>query len=152
MGAQVSRLAAALEGHERVAVDTAPLIYFLGGYAPRDRVGEVLLSLAAGGRIELVASVLTEAELLVGALKAGRGVEAAAIGQLFDGPVVRAAPVTREAGRAAADLRARHGLGMVDAIVAATAFEEGCTALVGNDDAFRRLAGSLAYLHVDDLV
>lgn len=135
-----------------MAVDTAPLVYFLGGYAPRDGVVDELLTLAAAGRVQLVASVVTEAELLVGALKAERGPEAAAIGQLFDGPVLRAAPVSRTIARSAAELRARHALGMVDAIVAGTALEEGCTALVANDEAFRRLTGSLAYLHVDDLL
>lgn len=152
MGPRGSRLARALRGHERVAVDTGPLIYFLGGYAPRDSVADELLTLAAAGRIELVASVVTEAELLVGALKAERSREAAAIGQLFDGPVLRAAPVSRAVARQASELRARHGLGMVDAIAVGTALEEECTALVANDEAFRRVGGRLAYLHLDDLV
>lgn len=87
-----SRLARALRGHDRVAVDTAPLAYFPGGHATRDAVVDELLA------------------------------------------------------------RAGHGLRMVDAIVAATALEEGCTALVGNDRALRRLEGVLSYVHLDDLV
>jgi predicted nucleic acid-binding protein len=142
------RIAEALRGHARVAVDTAPLIYFLGGHAPRDAVAEELLSRAASGRLELVASVVTEAELLVGALRSGH---APVVGQLFDGPALAAVPVSRPVARRAAELRVEHRLRMVDAIVAATALEEGCTALVGNDLDFRRLRG-LTYLHVDDLV
>ncbi len=150
MGAVGGPLSRALAGHERVAVDTAPLVYFLGGYSPRDELVAELLELAASGSIELVASVLCEAELLVGALVADRPGEAAAIEQLFDGSLLRAAPVTRTVGRRAAELRARLGLRLVDAVVAATAAEEGCTALVANDGDFRRL-DTLAYIHLDDL-
>ncbi len=138
-----------LAEHTRIAVDTAPLIYFLGGYAPRDAVAEELLTQAASGAVEVVASVVTEAELLVGALRTGPA-EAGVVGQLFDGPI-RAVPVGRETARRAAEIRAEHGLRMVDAIVAATALLEGCTALLGNDRSFRRLEGTLTYLHVDDL-
>lgn len=144
------RIAEALRGHARVAVDAAPLIYFLGGYAPRDAVAEELLTHAASGRLDLVASVVTEAELLVGALRSGRG-DPAVVSQLFDGPVLRAAPVSRAVASRAAELRADRHLRMVDAIVAATALEEGCTAIVGNDRDFRRLR-ELTYLHVDDLI
>ncbi len=59
--------------------------------------------------------------------------------------------MTRETARRAAGIRAEHGLRMVEAIVAATALEAGCTALVGNDRALRRLPAP-TYLHVDDLV
>ncbi|GIU98727.1 MAG: hypothetical protein KatS3mg014_0343 [Actinomycetota bacterium] len=142
-------IAQALRGHARVAVDTAPLIHFLGGDAPRDAVAEELLSHAASGRLELVASVVTEAELLVGALRSGH---ASVVGQLFDGPVLEVVPVSRPVARRAAQLRAEHRLRMVDAIVAATALEHGCTALVGNDRSFRRLEGALTYLHEDDLI
>lgn len=151
MGAVASSLIQATEGHGRVALDTAPIVYFLGGYSPRDEVLAQLLELASARRIELVASVLTESELLVGALAAGRDREAAAIGELFDGPVLRAAPVSRAVARTAADLRARLRLKLIDAVVAATALEEGCTALVGNDQDFRKLGATLTYVHVDDV-
>jgi predicted nucleic acid-binding protein len=132
-------------------VDTAPFVYFLGGHGPRDSVVEELLARAAAADLEAVASVVTEAELLVGALRAGPR-EAALVGQLFDGPAVRVVPVSRQVARRAAEIRAAHGLRMVDAIVAATALEEGCTALLGNDRALRRLEGRIAYLHLDDVV
>lgn len=143
-------LARALRGHDRVAVDTAPLVSFLGGHAPRDAVVDELLARAAAGELGVIASVVTEAELLVGALRAGPR-EAALVGQLFDGPAVRVVPVSRQVARRAAELR-RARSGMVDAIVAATALEEGCTALVGNDRALRRLEGVLSYVHLEDLV
>lgn len=145
------RLTAALAGHALVAVDTAPLIYFLGGYAPWDRPVERLLSVAAAGRIGLVVSVITEAELLVGALREG-GDGPAAIARLLDGPGLTVVPLSRPTAREAARLRSQIGLGLADAVVAATALGVGCTALVGNDRRFRRLEGRLAYVHLDDLV
>ncbi|HXF71008.1 MAG TPA: hypothetical protein VNO79_00155 [Actinomycetota bacterium] len=60
-----SRPARALRGHHRVALDAAPLVNFLGGHAPRDAVADELLARAAAGELEVVASVVTEAELLV---------------------------------------------------------------------------------------
>lgn len=145
------RLTAALAGHSRIALDTAPLIYFLGGYGPRDAVVEEILVRASEGRIEVVVSVVTEAELLVGAL-GPRGGDATAIDRLLDGPGIEVVPVTRSTARVAASLRARQRLRLADAVVAATALTAGCTALVGNDRAFRRLDDRLAYVHLDDLV
>lgn len=110
---------------------------------------ELLARAAIGASV--VASIVTEAELLVRALRAGPR-EAALVGQLFDGPAVRVVPVSRQVARRAAEIRAAHGLRMVDAIVAATALEEGCTALLWNDRAPRRLEGHIAYLHLDDLM
>jgi len=96
-----------------------------------------------------VASVLCETQLLVGALAADRRREATTSEQLFDGSLLKAVPVSRAIGRSAARLRAQLGLKLVDAVVAATAVSEGCTALVANDSDFRRLE-TLAYIHLDD--
>ncbi len=145
------RLTAALAGHSRIALDTAPLIYFLGGYGPRDAVVEEILVWASEGRIEIVVSVVTEAELLVGALGPSGG-DAAAIDRLLGGPGIEVVPVTRSTARVAASLRAPQRLGLADAVVAATALTSGCTALVANDPAFRRLDDRLACVHLDDLV
>jgi predicted nucleic acid-binding protein len=99
-----------------------------------------------------VLSVITEAELLVGPLKARDDTAARAIGALLDGPAgFEVVSVSREIARNAAALRAAHGLGLADAIVAATALASGCTALMGNDTTLRRLSDQLTYLHLDEL-
>lgn len=144
------QLTSAIAGHTRLGIDTAPLVYFLAGDAPWDRAVERLLALAAAGNLRLVVSVVTEAELLVGALKLGAQ-GATTVAELLDGPGIEVVPLSRPMAREAARLRARHGLGLADAVVAATALSSGCTALVGNDRAFRRLGDRLAYLHLDDL-
>ncbi len=141
-----------LTGHALVAIDTAPLIYFLEGDRRRAApVRETLLA-ASRGALTLVASVITESELLVGPIEAGDPAALESVGALLDGPAnIRVMDVTREIGREGAALRAEHGLSLPDALVAATALVEGCTALLGNDRALRRLSDRLAYVHLDDL-
>lgn len=60
--------------------------------------------------------------------------------------------VSRAVARRAASIRADAGIGLIDAIVAATAVTEGCSVLVSNDRKFRRLAGEIRYVHLDDHV
>ena len=146
------KLTAALAGHSRVVVDTAPLIYFLAGDPRRAPIVEEILTWGAAGTGQLVVSVITEAELLVAPLGSGDASAALAIRELLDGPsgfeVVEA---SRDIARRAAGIRADRGLGLADAMVVATGIEARCTALVGNDKALRRASDLLTYLHVDDL-
>jgi predicted nucleic acid-binding protein len=50
-------------------------------------------------------------------------------------------PVSLNHAERAADLRARFGLRTPDAIHIATAFEDGCTHIITNDDVWKRVAG-----------
>ncbi|MCL6641173.1 MAG: PIN domain-containing protein, partial [Candidatus Rokubacteria bacterium] len=104
----------------------------------------------AAGTPRRVVPGATHPEPPGGALKLGAQ-GATTVAQLLDGPGIEVVPLSRPMAREAARLRARHGLGLADAVVAATALGAGCTALVGNDRAFRRLGDRLAYLHLDDL-
>ncbi|MGH2767482.1 MAG: type II toxin-antitoxin system VapC family toxin [Candidatus Methylomirabilales bacterium] len=148
-----SRLRPELAAHSRLALDTAPLIYFLEG--DRDRaplVREVLIA-ASLGVVSLVVSTLTEAELLVAPLRANDQRATSAIRALLDGSTGLAViDVSRNIARSAASIRADHGLALPDAVVAATAIEARCTGLMGNDRSLGRLQARLAYLHVDDLI
>jgi predicted nucleic acid-binding protein len=113
--------------HVRIAVDTAPLIYFLNGDNVRASLVRPVLAASAAHEIELVVSVV------------------------LDGPAaLSVTPVGREIGRLAAHLRAELGLRLADALIAATAIVTGCTALLGNDTSFRRLGDRIEYLHLDD--
>jgi len=140
-------------GHVRVAVDTAPLIYFLSGDEVRAPLVRPVLAAAAAHEIELVVSVVTEAELLVAPLRSGDDRAVSIVGRLLDGPAaLSVTPVGREIGRLAAHLRAELGLRLADALIAATAIDAGCTALLGNDPRFRPLGDQIEYLHLDDHV
>ena len=60
-------------------------------------------------------------------------------------------PVFRPTARAAAELRARHGLKLPDAIIVATALAAGCDVIVGNDKEWRKLQ-EIPYVRLDDVV
>lgn len=145
----------ALLAEPRLALDTAPLIYFLGGTPARVSVVRDVLQAAAREQLELVISVVTEAELLVAPLRMEDPDHAVATVQaLLDGPpAFDVRPISRSIARRAARIRADCNLRLADAMVAATAAEAGCTALLGNDAAFKRLAvEGLQYYQLDDLV
>lgn len=143
----------ALAGHSRIAVDTAPLIYFLLADRHRAPVVRAFVEAAVKGRIEAVVSVVTELEILVAPLRERHPEALAQAERLFGGasPFSLVA-VSREVARAAAVARAEHRLSLPDAVVAGTALASGCTALLGNDRAFRRLGDRVEYIHVDDLI
>jgi predicted nucleic acid-binding protein len=59
-------------------------------------------------------------------------------------------PLTPAVAETAADLRARHNLRTADAIIAATAIQHGCQALVTNDERLQRVPG-LRVIFLDDI-
>lgn len=139
----------------RVALDTAPLIYFLQGDPKRAPIVREVLSAAVRGELEVVVSVVTEAELLVAPLRRpDSSLFCAPVHDLLNGPpALNVQAVTRQIARRAAEIRARWNLRLADALIAATAAETGCVTLLGNDLQFRRLEiEGLSYRHLDDLV
>lgn len=142
-----------IDGHHRISLDSSPLIYFLEDDPLRAPFVEDLLGLSGAGGVTLVISAVTEAELLVGPLRAADPTAATVVRALLDGDAqIRVRDVTRSIAQEAALLRAEERLGLIDAIVVATALEERCTALVGNDRALRRIGDRLTYFHIDDLL
>lgn len=142
----------ALPTGSRVAVDTAVLIYFLAGDSLRAPLVLDLLTRAVQGELELVVSAVTEAELLVAPFRQPDPLAAARRVQdlLSAGRGVTVVDVTRAIARRAAQLRASWELRLADALVAATAVEKECVALVSNDKHFQRLQlPGIAYLHLD---
>lgn len=141
-----------LAGHGRIAIDTAPLIYFVEGDQGRAPIVRELIAEGLRGGVSLVVSAVTEAELLVAPLRRRDSGMATVIGRLLDGAGVSVAEVTRDIAQRAAAVRAEHRLRLMDALVVATALASRCTALLGNDEVFRRIGGALTYVHLDDLI
>jgi predicted nucleic acid-binding protein len=105
----------------------------------------------ARGDIEVVSSELTLLETLVGPLKKADSALEADYENFFVCPGIRLLPITALILRAAARLRATlTSLRTPDAIHAATADACGCTLLVTNDFAFRRIP-DLPLAILDDL-
>jgi predicted nucleic acid-binding protein len=106
----------------------------------------------ARGDLEVVSSELTLLEVLVGPLKTGDSALQADYENFFVCPGIRLLPITPLILRTAAGLRADLSkLRTPDAIHAATADSLGCTLVLTNDAAFRRIP-KLPVVVLDDLL
>lgn len=125
---------AKLAAHKRVALDTNAVIYFLDRTEPYFAYVEAVFERTEKGLMQIVIPVLVEMELLVGPLRKHDAAAVQATRLLMDHfPGLTVAPVDHSAARAAARLRATHGLSTPDALIAGTALVAGCTAIIGND-------------------
>ncbi|MSQ51313.1 MAG: type II toxin-antitoxin system VapC family toxin [Betaproteobacteria bacterium] len=128
-----------LKPGDRVAVDSAPLIYFLEDHRVLAGRFFPLFEAEAAGTIEIVVSAIAVAEVLAGPLKAGNEALANRFRRAMEAWEI--VPVDSDLAVLAARLRAAHGLRLPDAIHAATAISRGSAALVTHDRDFSRLKG-----------
>ena len=131
----------ARRGGQQVYFDTSIFIYLLGNNARYAPLCLQLLDACANHRITGLSGDVTLAELLVKPLMANDAAAVAAVRELLieDGAITLVSH-SRRCFERAADLRARHGLKMVDALQLATAIEAGATCLVSNDRQFPRMS------------
>lgn len=135
-----------------MAVDTAILIYF----AERNEryVGAIrpLFAAADRGDARLVTSAITLLEVLVVPYRAGDAALAASYEQLLSrSRGLSLIDLSRRLLRAAARLRAVHGVGTPDAIQLAAGLAERCGCFLTNDRRLPRLP-NLPVLQLADLV
>ena len=135
----------------RVALDTNSIIYTLDGTEPHASLVRSLLARAVRGELSITLSVIVEAELLVRPLRTHNarmldGVEIF----LRETPGLSVYPAERRVARRAAEIRARTRLAMPDAIIAATALDQRCDAIVGNDILMSTRLQEPPYLVLDD--
>lgn len=120
-----------------IAIDTAPLIYWLEDH-PRwgDAYGALFEGLDAG-RWQGLLSTVTLAELLTGPLQQGREELAERYAAALSDPgSFQLASLTAPIAVNAARLRARYRLRLPDAVQLATALQGGAQALVSHDRDF----------------
>jgi len=123
-----------------IAVDSAPIIYFLedhkkfaGRYAPYFEAAEA-------GEIEIIISTVTLAEVVSGPLREGNEMLAAQYkAALMGAPGWRVVSLDAEIAISAARLRGRYKLRLPDAIQVATAVTTGAYALLTNDRALKSI-------------
>ena len=117
-----------------VGLDTAPLIYFIEenpSYLPRVRP---FFEAIDQGDIQVVTSVLTLTEVLVHPLREGDPKLANQYRQiLLHARHVTTLPVSDAIAEEAAEIRARYGLRIPDAIQLATAIRSGASSFLTND-------------------
>ncbi|HAZ27459.1 TPA: PIN domain nuclease [Candidatus Acetothermia bacterium] len=147
-------LGAALAKHSRVGLDSSVLIYHLEGLAPYAALTKVVIAELARGAFTALISTISVTEILVKPLSDGAE-DKVQICKAFleELPNALFVPPSVAIAEEAARLRAVHKLRTPDALLIATALEEGATAFLTNDERLRRVeAEGISLLVLRDYV
>jgi predicted nucleic acid-binding protein len=136
----------------RLSLDTNALIYYLEKREPYRGWLRPLFEDMQRGTREFVLSAIAYAEMRVKPLRERDATVLEMIEALMDADAITMAPVTRVVASGAAEIRARLGLELPDAIVVATALDSGCDALIGNDKTCARRVTEIPYIYLDEVV
>lgn len=135
-------LLSGLGGQPVLAVDSAPIIYWLEGHPRLAERFAPVFEAAESGTAFIVISTVTLAEVLAGPLRAGNELLAGRYREaLTRSPGWQVATLDADTAVEAARIRATYRLRLPDAIQVATAIRTGATALVSHDRALRRVKG-----------
>ena len=141
------------DGLRRVAFDANALIYYLERVRPYYPLMNNALDALQRGGVVGVLSTIVEMEILV---KPIREQDQALVDVtehfLQRTPNLLVRPLDRAIARRAAQVRAATRLAPPDAIIAATALEERCEAIVGNDARMAARLVGIQYLYLDDYI
>ena len=137
----------------RIAFDSNALIYFLENKLPYVSYVAQAVSMMDSGQAIGVMSAVAEMELLVKPMREQNTVSLARIEvflQQQHNLVVRS--VDRIVAKRAAEIRARTRLAPMDSIIVATALEERCEVIIGNDSVIASRTLGIPYLYLDDYI
>jgi len=147
----MTRIVDALKGVHRLAVDTAPFIYYIEenpSYLPR--IAPIFLA-ADAAQIVLVTSTITVAEVLIHPLRLGAmNLRDEYLDLFLHSANLELQSIDVEVAQRAAALRAVHNIRLPDALQIAAALHTGCTAFLTNDQQLSRI-NNLRVLILDDL-
>lgn len=134
------KLAEALQGVQKICIETAPLIYFIEKHPKYfERMRSIMAGIDAGTQIG-VASVVTLTEVLTQPIKTSkRDIERAYRDILLHSQNFLLLPVDAPVALRAAELRAQYNLKTPDALQIAVAIEAECDAFLTNDLALQRV-------------
>ena len=125
----------------KAALDTNILIYFLEGVEPQASKVEQILGRFMKAQDEGIISTVTVAEVLTGFYLAGDAAKTLKVKKLLNDLTLnslRIVPVTFEIADLAANLRAKRGGKLPDAIIAATALEQKADIVYSQDNDLQR--------------
>jgi len=126
--------------HQRVGLDSTVFIYHVGPKNRWSTVAWTTMLLLAEGRVSGVTSILTLMEMAVKPVKLGHPAVADEYELLVRSiPQLEVVDIDAPAARAAAELRANHGLRAPDALHIGAAIVHGATAFITNDRRLRRV-------------
>ncbi len=148
-----SRWTEELGSLHRIGFDSNALIYFLERRPPYSSYVAQVIAMMERGQMTGFMSTIVEMELLVKPLRerdaAGRDRIETFLRQQRN---LAVRPVDRVVARRAAHVRARTRLAPLDSIVVATALEERCDAIIGNDSLIASRNLGIPYLYLNDYV
>lgn len=120
--------------YQNIMVDSNAIIYFLDGTPALFELMQVFFELLEQGRFKATLSVITEAELLVKPYHEHNTAATEAVNFFLEEfPNIKISPVSRAISRRAAEIRAESGIRLPDAIILATAINNKCDLVIGND-------------------
>ena len=128
------------------------MIYFLDGEEPYFGALVPVFRRVQNRDLQVIISVITEAELLVRPERDDNEEARERIADLLSEDGIEVVPVERRIARRAAALRGRTRLKLADAIIVATAIETGCDAIVGNDGEWAKKSIDFPFIRLDDVV
>lgn len=142
-----------LSAYRRVALDTNVVIYALEDVVPYRELAQHLLRLMERGFMLGTVSTVVEAEVLVKPLRQHDQLAVERTELFFrQSPNLVVRSFDRAIARRAALVRATGRLLLPDAIIVATALEERCDVLIGNDADIARQAIGVPYLYLENYV
>jgi predicted nucleic acid-binding protein len=147
----MTRIADALKGISRLAVDTAPFIYYIEeNPAYLSRVAPIFLA-ADAAQIVLVTSTITVSEVLIHPLRHRiQSLHDEYLDLFLHSANLEIQSIDIAVAQRGAALRAAHNIRLPDALQIAAALHAGCTAFLTNDRQLDRV-NDLRVLIVDDL-
>lgn len=125
----------------KIALDTNVLIYFLEGVEPQASKVELILGRFMKAQDEGIISTVTVAEVLTGFYLAGDTAKTLTVKKLLNDLTINSfkiIPVTFEIADLAANIRAKRGGKLPDAIIAATALEQKADIVYSQDNDLQR--------------
>lgn len=145
------KLGDALRGVVLLAVDTAPIIYFIEAHPRYNALVTEVFQRIADGTYEGITSVISLGEVLVQPLRHGdERLQRQYRDVLLGSAGFHTRPIDAAMAERAAELRARYGVRLPDALQVAVALQEGCQAFLTNDLRLRRIT-ELPVLVLDEL-
>lgn len=145
-------LAASLQAHQRIGIDTSVFIYHIEDVRRYTELTDLVFDDLAHGVFEGVTSILTLMELVVRPLQLNKPETADEYEVLMSSyPHLAIAGHDRLTARRAAELRARYRLRPADALQIASCLQHGATAFLTNDLDLRRV-GEITVLALDDFL
>ena len=145
------RIEQALQGVERLFLDTAPVIYFVERNPQYWAVVSQVFRAVDEAELTVVTSPITLAECLVMPYRRGLGKLQQDFTELITGGERTVfVTISFEVGQRAAELRAEYGFALPDALQIAVALMAGCEAFLTNDRLLTR-ATQLRALVIDAL-